>query len=218
MYSVHWEEDGIASCFASLFSTASYAAYMPTLQYFLKKRYVYESVFAIFGITASLMFHLCNLLGVEIFMDDAAWFRVGNICLITLIGAWSTYICAFRDSFVERFTKYCFLLICIICHATGPWTPVKLLTKGAYVSFLVPICVYTYRRQLPAVFTRRLLVLVFAVVIALSFLFISLDDERDPFMFFLSACRSLFGIASYLMWTLLKVPGVTGVMGKSIHV
>ncbi|CBH12818.1 hypothetical protein, conserved [Trypanosoma brucei gambiense DAL972] len=211
------ELEPFASWLVCVLSVVSHATLVPTVYHFLRKRYAYESVLGVFGLTASLMYHICEAFDAKFFMSSLAWHRVDNILVISLLGAWSVYMCALHDPFVERFTKYSLMMLCLIFQTRGPWEAVNSVFPAA-VSFSIPIGVYVYRRRIPALEIGRLVGFILIMAVAVIFFIKGLDDKRDHFRMYHSLWHFFCGIASYLMWTLLKVPGVTGVMGKSIHV
>ncbi|AAZ12681.1 hypothetical protein, conserved [Trypanosoma brucei gambiense DAL972] len=211
------ELEPFASWLVCLFSVISHVTFLPTVHHFFKQRYVYEAAMGIFGMTASLMYHICQVLNAEIILDEAGWHRVDNILVVSFLGAWSVYMCAFRDLFTERCSKYCLLMMCVLFQARGAWKAVNTIVP-VFICIGFPICVYAYRWRLPSVFPNRLFGFALVMAVAVIFFIKGLDDENDPYKMYHSLWHFFCGIASYLMWTLLKVPGVTGVMGKSIHV
>ncbi|CCD15920.1 unnamed protein product [Trypanosoma congolense IL3000] len=196
-----------------IISVLSHTTFLPTIHSFFRRRYAFESAMALFGFAASLLYHICQDLNIEIFMDEGAWHRMDNIFVLSFVGAWSVYMCTFRDPFVERITKYSLLMVCMIFQARGPWQPINTIAP-VILSLSLPICVYAYRWQVPAFFGKRLAAFAVTMVIAVWFFIKGLDDKRDPFKIYHSMWHFLCGIASYMMWTMVRVPGATGLLGK----
>ncbi|KEG11931.1 hypothetical protein DQ04_02141090 [Trypanosoma grayi] len=204
-----------------LFATTvvSHLPMLPTTYLFFKRHYVYEAVIAIFGLTCSLMYHVCQSFNTTIFLSELEWHRLDNITAIAALGMWSVFICAFKNPVIERSAKYFTLIVAILLQEKDPWNTVYTFFPLALFACL-PLGVYISNKRLPAVHYRSLVTGLFFMALAGPFFVAGLNDTADPYRFFHGMWHLLGATSAYFLWIMVKIPGATSayVKGASISV
>jgi hypothetical protein len=176
---------------------------IPVIYYLHKKGRYYETYIGTFTLITSFMYHVCESLDVEIYMEHGQWHELDNIgsigCMISLLVSLTNVGLPFEQAYKNQIKlNFISILITLVMQIKHPWDLFNTIVPIVIFAFIMLYDQYT--NGFP-VFNREALKkgLTF-LVIAFSMFVKGLDDENDYLRIYHSLWHVLIAISSYYIW------------------
>lgn len=184
----------------------SHLTMIPTICLFFKKKLLFEFCMAVFGLSSSLLYHMCQCIHHSFFLSSTHWHRLDNVTGIAITGLLSVHFCFIRNAFLETSLKYLVFVVSMIFQEENPWDIRFTVAPVLLYSLLPATQLLIIRRQIPPIDKRNLFFGALLTSIAVFFFVLGLNDAGDPYRLYHGTWHLAIGASSYFLWDIFKRP------------
>lgn len=183
----------------------AHIATVPALLQLLRWRWMYEAIVSCFMMLTSFCYHTCQAFHTSFFLEEIQWHRLDNLTALTCFGMLFTHMANFKEPIVSEAVKYSTLMIAILCQEKDPWNE-KYTFIPVALFLMLPVVSHVASKKLPFYDWKSFAIGGGALLCAVPFFVLGLDDDHDPFRFFHSMWHFMIAISSLLLWRVVKRP------------
>jgi predicted membrane channel-forming protein YqfA (hemolysin III family) len=187
----------------ALFTGLSNIASLPVIHHLHTKKRFLETYIGTFTAITSFMYHVCESLEIELYMDQGQWHELDNIGSISCMNALLIGLTSSGKPFDSAYSthiklNFISMLITITMQTKHPW---DLFNTIVPIVLFVFVVVYDYYRNgLPTINQNALKKGLSVLVIAVSMFIKGLDDENDYLRIYHSLWHVFIAISSHYIW------------------
>lgn len=162
---------------------------------------MFEFTLAIFGITSSFMYHICDSFNMTFILNVSQWHRLDNVGVISSLGVWFVHFSCFSDPLVDISFRYSVLFVTLILQQAHPFD-LRFTVTPLLLFALFPTVKYCLlHRQWPSLHLNSFITGLGTMLIAVPFFILGQNECEDPYRFYHGLWHFFGGAASFFLWT-----------------